>query len=87
MSLQWNHKTEGRARKTYTVTWSSATNNGRKTGITGTSTNITKLKSNTAYKFTLIAVNSGGGSSPSDPLHVITGMKVCKARLTKRISF
>ena len=75
VSLRWNTSGQGTAATNYTVTWSSDTNNERRTGITGTSANITGLNSNTDYTFKLIAVNNGGESQESDPTHVVTGKK------------
>ena len=78
ISLSWKHVIEGNVTKTYTVTWNQASsaNVQSKSGITGTSTTITGLESNTVYSFTLAAVNEAGSGKFSNAILIQTG-KTC----------
>ena len=57
----------------YAIIWNPPTNNGSRTGITGTTTTINDLISNTAYIFTLTAENSAGSGQPSNSVTFYTG--------------
>ena len=56
----------------YTITWNSNTNNGSVTKISGTTSTIDNLTSNTAYTF--IVQNLTGEEHPSDQVTFATGL-------------
>ena len=58
----------------YIITWKSPTSNGSRAKVTGTSTTIDGLASNTDYNFTLTTQNSASVGQPSDPLWIKTGL-------------
>lgn len=71
--MRWNAVQEGSLSKTYTIRWSPASIPiSTKTGISGTSTTITGLSSNTACNFTLSALNEEGSGQASNPIVMLT---------------
>ena len=72
---------ENNRTRTYTVTWypASSYNVKNKSGISGTSTTVTGLESNTPYSFTLTAVNEAGGGETSNAILIKTGKKLTLA--------
>ena len=60
----------------YTVSWNPASPGGSddQTGITTNQTTISGLHSNTAYTFTVTAVNNAGSSEESDGTTIATGL-------------
>ena len=69
---------EGNLTRNYTVTWIpvSSANVGNNSGVIGTSTTITGLKSNTAYSFTVTAVNEAGSGEASNATLMQTSNKI-----------
>ena len=78
ISLSWNHVVEGNLTRNYTVTWKPASSDNiqSKSGIFETSTNITGLKSNTAYIITLTAINEAGTGETSKATSMYTGKNI-----------
>ena len=60
----------------YTVSWNPASPGGSddQTGINTNQTTISGLHSNTAYTFTVTAVNNAGSSEESDGTTIATGL-------------
>ena len=77
VKLQWR-SIAGSVRESYTVSWSPASPDGtnNKTNITTTRITISGLRSNTAYNFTVAAVNIAGSSEESDGTRLVTGLSV-----------
>ena len=71
IALQWN-EVEGTADKTYSIAWTSTFEGGSLSNISGTSTVIDDLVSNTMYRFQIKAVNAGGEGDLSDQYKVAT---------------
>ena len=59
IALQWN-EVEGTATEIYSLAWTSMYGGGSLSNISGTSTVIDNLPSNTMYSFQIRAVNAGG---------------------------
>ena len=74
--LRWNPVTGDSVDVTYTVRWNSTPPDGSvdKTGIINTETIISGLHSNTAYTFTVAAVNDAGSGEESDGTTIATGL-------------
>ena len=71
IALQWN-KVEGTATETYSLTWTSIYGGGSLSNISGKSTVIDNLLSNTMYSFQIKAINAGGEGKLSDEYNVAT---------------
>ena len=59
ITLQWN-EVEGTVTTTYSLIWTFDNGTGSVSGVSGTSTMINNLISNTMYSFQIKAVNDGG---------------------------
>ena len=77
VDLRWRSVT-GSVQESYTVSWNPASPDGtnNKTGITATRTTINGLRSNTAYRFSVAAVNIAGYSEESVGTRIVTGLSV-----------
>ena len=75
--MRWTSVT-GSVQESYTVSWNPASPDGtnEKTGITATETTINGLRSNTAYRFSVAAVNDAGFSEESVGTRIATGLSV-----------
>ena len=71
IALLWD-EVVGTAPKTYSITWIPNDGTGSVSDISGTSTIITGLTSNTMYSFQVQAVNAGGEGELSDQYIALT---------------
>ena len=68
IALQWN-EVEGTATETYSLAWTSSFGEGS-LSISGTSTVIDDLVSNTMYSFQIKAINDDGAEELSDEYNI-----------------
>ena len=68
IALQWN-EVEGTATETYSLAWTSSFGEGS-LSISGTSTVIDDLVSNTMYSFQIKAINDHGAGELSDEYNI-----------------